>query len=216
MTWGRLNKTIYVAYRPHQNKFNWARVFASSRRCAAVVVFPVRSFACTGNRARRSPEPSSLRSYIGRGRISFLKKFSVWLLPIFTMAHGTSPPPSSARDIFNGNVPPPLVDDLDLVPSSPASSPYVSPLPATTYPIGRYISRDVMLSFVLSNLCGVRAMLAPVILFMLCNMLLDNASIHALLNLIFKVVMIYISGFNLKKIPNYFTIQSRHAVWESS
>ena len=103
-------------------------------------------------------------------------------------------------------LPPPLSDDIDLVPLSPASSPSTSPSPAITSTIERYISRVLMSSFILFNLFGVRAMLTPVVMFMLCNMLFDHASIQYMLNLVFQIVMIYILVL-IWKLLNYLTIQ---------
>ena len=88
-------------------------------------------------------------------------------------------------------LPPPLSDDIDLVPLSPASSPSTSPSPAITSTIERYISRVLMSSFILFNLFGVRAMLTPVVMFMLCNMLFDHVSIQYMLNLVFQIIIIY-------------------------
>jgi hypothetical protein len=85
-------------------------------------------------------------------------------------------------------LPPPLIDDLNLTSSFTSAS----PPPATTTTIGRYNPRDLMSSFILSNLSGVRARLTPVIVFMLCNMLFCHASIQYMLNLVHQFIMIYI------------------------
>jgi hypothetical protein len=96
-----------------------------------------------------------------------------------------------ARGIVNGNVLPLLIDDLDFTPSS---TPYASPLPSTTSTIVRYHSRDLILSFIMSNLSSVRVMLTIIIMFMLilCNMLICNASLLYMLNLVHQFVIIYI------------------------
>jgi hypothetical protein len=87
------------------------------------------------------------------------------------------------------DLPPPLIDDL--APSPLATSPSASPSPVTSSPatVERYTSRDLMSLFMLFNLmASVQAMLTLVLLFMLLN----HASIRAMLILVPKIVMIFI------------------------
>jgi hypothetical protein len=85
------------------------------------------------------------------------------------------------RGIINRNVPPLLIDDLNFAPSSTPSG---SPPPSTTSTIIRHHSRDLILSFIMSNISSVRAILTIIIIFilMLCNMLICHASLLYMLN----------------------------------
>jgi hypothetical protein len=112
-----------------------------------------------------------------------------------------------ARGIINGNVPPPLIDDLDFASSSmPSAFPPLS----TTSIIVRYHSRDLILSFIMSNLLSVHVMLIIIIMFMLilCNMLICHASLLYKLNLVYQFVMIYILVL-IWKLSNYLTEVAR-------
>jgi hypothetical protein len=140
----------------------------------------------------------SLRSCTGRRRRRFLgsalratapKSSTTARLPNVASARRLRR--RQARGIVNGNVPPSLIDDLDFAPSS---MPSASPPPSTTSTIVRYHSHDLILSFIMSNLLNVCAMLTIIIMFMLilCNMLIYHASLLYMFNLVHQFVMIYI------------------------
>jgi hypothetical protein len=100
-----------------------------------------------------------------------------------------------SRGIVNGNIPPLLIDDLHL---DPSSSPSASPPLSNMFTIGRYNHRDLILSFILSNLSSVRDMLTLIIVFMLCNMLICHASTLYMLNLVHQFCHVLYSDFNLE------------------
>jgi hypothetical protein len=122
-------------------------------------------------------------------RATALKSFMVAHLPKAASTHCLRR--CQARGIVNGNVPPLLINDLDFAPSS---TPSASPPPSTTSTIVRYHSRDLILSFIMSNLLSVRTMFTIIIMFMLilCNILICHASLLYMLNLVHQFVMIYI------------------------
>lgn len=109
-----------------------------------------------------------------------------------------------ARGISNGNISPPLIDNL-------RSCSFIIVICISTtndYICNRKVfSRDIMLFFIQSDLSGVRAMFTPVIMFMLCIMLICHASILYMLNLAHLFIMIYIL-VSIWKLPNYLTIPS--------
>ena len=77
------------------------------------------------------------------------------------------------------------------MPPSPATSPSTSPSPVTSSPsaVERYIPRDPMSSVMLFDMMtSVRARFTLVLLFRLLN----HTNIQAMLNLVLKIVIIYI------------------------
>jgi hypothetical protein len=93
------------------------------------IVSPVRPLACIGNWTSKSPKPSSLQSYTAFRMIApqFHDSLSC-------ESNVKSSSLSSSRSWhLEQNIPPPLIDNLDLAPLSPASSPSTSSPLITNY-----------------------------------------------------------------------------------
>jgi hypothetical protein len=118
----------------------------------------------------------------------FWKALSIRLLLTFTTGHLPSKSGGATsrriRRQLRRAIPPPLIDDfdVDLVPSSPPSA-----SPTTTATVGRYNPRDLILSFILSN------------------MLICHANMLYILDLVHLFYMIYILVL-IWKLHNYLTI----------
>jgi hypothetical protein len=112
---------------------------------------------CTGVWESRPPEPSSLRSCTGRRRIRFLGSALCATAPKFFTTVRLLNAASTrrlhrrkARGIINMNVPPPLINNINFIPSS---APSTSSSPSTTSIVVRFYSRDLILSFIMFHLC---------------------------------------------------------------
>jgi hypothetical protein len=124
-----------------------------------------------------------------------------------------------ARGIFNGNTPPPLIDDFDddfnindfdinINDIAPSPLPVASPPPLTTTTTDRYNLRDLILMFILSNLSVIRSMS---IMLMLWNILICHASTTYMINLVHIFAMVNVLVLIMLliwKLPNSLTYKS--------
>jgi hypothetical protein len=167
--------------------------FASSCCCAAVAKTPARSFACTYDRASRSPEPTYLRYYTGRRQVRFFGKRSshdcvtTRLPSIFRGA-------TSLRHLRwpNRSPLPPLIDDHDSDQDNLSFAfGNLSITLSSTNCSSRYYSCDLVLLFFLIymfNMFSVRVVLTLVA--MIYDISLNLVSLQHMLNLAVHFVMI--------------------------